>query len=90
MFSLVRFTNLANRLPVDRSPLDESVREIQTPADFKEVGLTLCQFKFPSKDAPELLWMPAKEGITAAAMFPGYAGAVEFMNEKSLWRIPRL
>jgi hypothetical protein len=32
--------------------------------------------------AKQLMWLLAKEGVTAASMFPGYAGVVQCLEEE--------
>ena len=43
------------------------------------------QFTLPWKEAPELLWHLAKEGINNAKLFPGYGGIIELMKEEKFF-----
>jgi len=46
---------------------------------------TFRHFTLPAREAYKVLWLLAKEGVSAATVFPGYRGAVEAMKEKLLW-----
>lgn len=48
----------------------------------------LCKFTVPASEAPKLLRLLAMHGMTAASVFPGYAGVVLAMNERRLWDEP--
>ena len=65
--------------PVDRRPLDVQLRETfhKPPSDIIFYEITL-----PIRDAGSIMWLLAKEGITAAHIFPGYAGVVQCLAEE--------
>ena len=43
------------------------------------------RFTLPLTEARGVLQELAKEGVTAAKLFPGYQGVVEAMYEESIW-----
>lgn len=47
-------------------------------------------FTLPWKEAPELLWHLAKEGINNAKLFPGYGGIIELMKEEKFFEKERI
>ena len=46
----------------------------------------LIHFTLPLPQAPVLLRLLAKEGVSGVALFPGYAGVVAGMQEEQFWR----
>jgi hypothetical protein len=78
VFSLFRGLS-APTAPVDRRPLDVLLAET-----FKEPPpvTILYELTLPLALADQLMWLLAKEGITAAGMFPGYAGVVQCLEEE--------
>ncbi len=77
VFSLYRGIN-APCHSIDRRSLDTLIAENLTDPSvtiFYEVTL-------PISHAENLMWMLAREGITAASMYPGYAGVVKCLEEE--------
>jgi hypothetical protein len=78
VFSLFRGFS-APSASVDRRPLDVLLAET-----FEEPPpvTILYEVILPLALAEQLMWLLAKEGITAASMFPGYAGVVQCLEEE--------
>ena len=53
-------------------------------------GPALIKFIVPRAEANAVLWYLASERITAARLFPGYAGAARSVLESRLRRSPKL
>ena len=79
VFSLYRPTSIEPEDPVDRRPLDVIVAE-------RSSAQMLLHFTLPIREAPVLLRLLAKEGVTGTAMFPGYAGVVSGLQEERFHR----
>jgi hypothetical protein len=65
--------------PVDRRPLDVIIGE-------RHSAQLLLQFLLPIGQAPVLLRLLAKEGVSGVTLFPGYPGVVAGMQEELFWR----
>ena len=63
----------------DTRPIDELIRERST------VQL-LLHFTLPIQQAPTLLRLLAKEGVSGASLFPGFGGAALAVREQRYWR----
>ncbi len=65
--------------PIDRRSLD-----VLIAGTFKEPPpvTILYEVTLPLALASQVMWLLAKEGITAASMFPGYAGVVQCLEEE--------
>lgn len=87
LFTLLQPHDPQKLSPVDRRSLDEVLGSVDRRYLNLEQPLFYC-FEFPCSAAPEILWLLAKEGITAAKMFPGHEGVVTAMREVGLWRAP--
>jgi hypothetical protein len=46
----------------------------------------LIHFTLPIGQAPVLLRLLAKEGVSGVTLFPGYAGVAAGMEEERFWR----
>ena len=46
----------------------------------------LLHFTLPIREAPVLLRLLAKDGVSGTALFPGYAGVVSGLQEERFWR----
>lgn len=70
---------------VDRRPLDEY--EFTLPPDTGMfTGRPLFfRVRLPKSEAPELLWLLARDGYTGARCFPGYDGVARFIKESVLY-----
>jgi hypothetical protein len=79
VFSLYRSPVAEPTEPVDRRPLDVIVAE-------RHSAQVLIHFTLPINEAPVLLRLLAKEGVSGATLFPGYAGVVAGMQEERFWR----
>lgn len=49
----------------------------------------LYRFSVPASEAGAVLWLAAKEGVTAASLFPGYAGVTRHLSEQTEWVHPK-
>jgi len=79
VFSLYRPPRIEASEPVDRRPLDALVAE-------RPSAQMLLHFTLPINQAPVLLRLLAKEGVSGASLFPGYAGVAAGMQEEQYWR----
>ena len=79
---LLRKTPLDLRLQAERYDL---VHELGTLRRYDD-GKSLIKFTFPSSLAQRILILLAKHDVTAATLFPGYAGVVASMHEEELRR----
>ena len=79
IFTLYRPSTVDPQEPVDRRPLDVVVAE-------RPSAQTLLHFTLPIGQAPPLLRLLAKEGVSGTALFPGYAGVVAGLHEERFWR----
>ncbi len=75
---------------IEKIPLDEYVIKIMNENKVKWNKPVFYHFTLPWKEAPELLWYLAKEGINSAKLFPGYKGVVEFMSEEKFFERERI
>jgi len=79
VFSLYRPERIEPDGTVDRRPLDAIVAERAT-------AQLLMHFTLPISEAPVLLRLLAKDGVSGVTLFPGYAGVVRGMLEERFWR----
>ena len=79
VFSLYRPSTVDPQEPVDRRPLDVIVAE-------RPSAQMLLQFTLPVAQAPTLLRLLAKDGVSGTTLFPGYAGVVAGLQEERFWR----
>jgi hypothetical protein len=78
VFSLFRGLSVPNA-PIDRCALDVLIAEaFEDPPPVT----ILYEVTLPLALVGQLMWLLAKEGITAASMFPGYAGVVQCLEEE--------
>jgi hypothetical protein len=64
---------------VDLRPLDDIVsKELRVKMRLKKLTL-------PIQEAPLVLPLIARYGVTGASMFPGYDGVTKLMKERALW-----
>ena len=45
----------------------------------------LTKVTLPYGEAPRLLRLLGRDGVSGATMYPGYAGAAKFVRERQLW-----
>ena len=69
---------------VNRQPLDEALTDDPSVNKTGRDSPIVYHFTLPASKAARLLWLIAKEGITAATLFPGYGGAARAVKEKRL------
>jgi hypothetical protein len=79
IFSLYRPPAIDPNEAVDRRPLDLILRE-------RPSAQVLLQFTLPVTEAPKLLRLLAKEGVSGASLFPGFAGVAAALQEERFWR----
>lgn len=69
---------------VDRRPLTQILHD-----DFRgHLTPLLLVFQLVAAEAQQALWWLAKEGITAAKIWPGYGGVARAMEETQYWKSP--
>jgi hypothetical protein len=73
--SLMKTTEPADRRPMDQILVDEAVQ------------VSLTKFVLPIKKAQRLLRVLAFEGVSAAELFPGYAGVVRALHDSGTARV---
>ena len=59
-----------------------------TPSNLERQSLPLqplLKVTLPTSQGPELLRRLASEGVSAATIFPGYAGVKQSLDEQALW-----
>jgi hypothetical protein len=78
VFTLYRPPSIDPDGLVDRRPFDEIVRESRS-------SQLMFHFTLPIDEAPRLVRLLAKEGVSGATLFPGYAGVVAGMREEQYW-----
>ena len=84
VFTLRRRSSSQPPAAVDRRPLDEAIENDPfVKSTFRESPI-LYHFTVPAGEARRLLWLLAKEGVTAATLFPGYDGAAKALAERRL------
>jgi hypothetical protein len=84
-FTLYRPRSMLPKEPIDRTPLDVSVKEVMTG---RPLGPYMIRFSLPISKAGHLLSLLAKEGVDASAIYPGYGGVVESLKERTLHEQP--
>jgi hypothetical protein len=78
-FSLYRPPQVEPTERVDRRPLDVVVAE-------RLSAQMLIHFTLPIHQAPVLLRLLAKDGVSGVSLFPGYTGVVTGLLETRFWR----
>lgn len=70
--------------PVDRRSLDK----LSLVCPLSAMGLELYHFTAPVREAGRVLWLLAKEEVTRAQLFPGFAGVAGALKEQLSWKDP--
>jgi hypothetical protein len=86
LFTLVRRVSSAEYLR--REPMDHTIHERMARTFGKGGGpehALIMYFLLPVEEAPALLTLLARDGVTAAEVFPGYGGVVQALKERNLW-----
>jgi hypothetical protein len=65
---------------IDRIPLNQIPFRLSEDEPFRDRPLFL-QFMLPRSEAPEVLWLLAREGYTGAKCFPGFDGVARLFEE---------
>ena len=73
-----------------RRPLDRIIRGLYADSYERftldpETKPLFLRFRLPAGQSGELMRLLAKEGITAASLYPGFGGAAESVKEAQLW-----
>ena len=84
VFTLVNSTKVDLREKLVRQPLDEELNNIWAVVGGPPFH-PLNHFTLPISEAKELIWMLAREGVTAATVFPGFGGVVRALEEQRFW-----
>jgi hypothetical protein len=71
----------------DTESLDDFVA-VRVENRLARVAPILYCFTVPAAVSGEVLWLTAKEGVTAASLFPGYLGVARTLEERITWRRP--
>ena len=85
------FTVVRRVLPEEylrREPMDTTIMRRMTHVFGQGGGpehAIIAQFLLPVKEAPTLLTLLARENVSAADAFPGYAGVVQSLKERRSW-----
>ena len=74
--------------PAERDDLLEHLKNVEDLSQ-RLGGSALLKFVVPISEAPTVLWYLAKEGVTAARLFPGYFGAAQSALKSALCRKPK-
>jgi FRG domain-containing protein len=80
LFTLYRAGRQNENSPADRTPLEDVLQQTNT-------NRTIHKFTLSVKHAPRLLRLLAKDGVSAATVYPGYKGTVMGMEEERLWDV---
>jgi hypothetical protein len=72
---------------IDRVPLDEVPFQLSTKESLHGRPLFL-HFTLPRSEAPEALWLLAREGYTGARCFPGFDGVARLFQEMNYYSHP--
>jgi hypothetical protein len=93
LFTLCSHDTYAPKDPIDRRPLNELALEGELTRFLRDqlpegYILRFRHFTAPADSAGEILWLLAKEGVSAASLFPSYGGVVEALRERLLWHTP--
>lgn len=71
----------------DFQPLDDLVcNNSKNPLEI--IAPVMFSFTVPATEAGKILWLVAKEGVSAASLFPGYYGVARSLEEKIYWKSP--
>jgi hypothetical protein len=87
LFTLVRRATSAKYLL--REPMDHTIQRRMVQIFGKDGGpghALIIYFMLPVEEAPALLTLLARDGVTAAEVFPGYGGVVQALKERNLWK----
>ena len=81
-FFTLHLTSLKEKMgePVERLHLDEIVQRSLTSS--REISPVFYRVRLPWLDVNQLMWFLAKEGVSAATIYPGYRGVVMAMKEE--------
>jgi hypothetical protein len=86
LFTVVQRSTSAVHLR--REPMDQTIHRRMAHV-FGEGGgpehALVMYFLLPLKQAPALLSLLARDGVTAAEVFPGYRGVVQSLKERNFW-----
>jgi len=80
----IAFQNPDMSEPADRDDVGEFLAEINE-AVLPQGRPALLKFVLPTSAASNLLWHLAKEGVSAARLYPGYRGAAKAALESRWW-----
>jgi hypothetical protein len=89
IFSLRSVGTMRDGEATMNTPIDQVLRQIPSHSRIFPTPV-MFHFTVPTSQAPKILWLLAKEGITTARLFPGYAGIVRSIEEEALWQNPYL
>jgi hypothetical protein len=88
LFTYIRREKSDLRSPVDRRSLEQMVTDLPSDLPMLESSPVMYHFTLPRREAGEVLWLVAKEGITAARLFPGFDGIAAAQKDRLHWRKP--
>jgi hypothetical protein len=79
LFTLVRLSLDESRRPDELAPRPTHDSAIL------EAGRQLYVYTLPVEEAPALMWLLAKLGVSGATLFPGYDGIARALIDRKLW-----
>jgi hypothetical protein len=81
VFTLIESTKVDLKAKVNQQPLAEELSECWRIVDWG-IHPPLLRFIFPISEAKKLMWILAREGVTAASVFPGFRGVADALSEQ--------
>ena len=75
----------SGELEPHRTPLDQAVAGFLKENKRNGDGPLFLRFTLPAREAPRLMQLLDREGITTARLFPGYQGVAEAIDDRSLY-----
>ena len=85
VFTLARQKSTDLKQQVARTPLDVLVATAWPLVSLNPTFPVLHAFTLPVSEASRLLWMLAREGISAGSVYPSFTGVVAALKERGQW-----
>lgn len=91
LFTVVQRTNIDLDAPIDSRCLSESVSEPHPVVEEMENdGTLLRKYTVPAAEAPRLLQLVSRYGVSGAKLFPGFDGIKKCLDETRYWGLPEV
>ena len=84
VFTLIESAPIDLSKVVNRQPLDEELEDVWQIVGDSPIR-PVIRLTLPISEAKDLAWMLAREGVTAAAVYPGFAGVAKGLEEQQFW-----